>query len=819
MNVSIAVKRLWWKEFSQLRPLAMMLIVMAAISFLLVTVGSLMVRGQSYQTMAEMAEYLLLISPSIFALGVGGFLVGNEKETHTLSWLQSLPIAPRDVIMTKLLCGLAGLGAAWIVFGGLYLLHRSMTGLAETIYGSDLLVWGSTSVYLLVLGMGLSWAIRSPLVSLLAVVPLCFVPTVLAVLPVTGYQFTDRASLTIAVWTLLATLVSLYVTVVAGHRALSPASTGRRWRVAELGLARPQACAWSRYTAVEQPWTALIWQTTHQNWLWLTGCSVLMLVAWSVHIVCELDRAFGSHPSGMALYLPPVTLLFWICAASWLSAVPFVSDTRYQRIRFMADRGVSPTLIWLTRHLLPTSFLTASAIAAAMISYAMASSMVCLFLWDPKLGGQPPSVQFPIEAMLVAFMVGAMVYVCVQWFGQIAFTPLLTSIASPLVGVVGLMWFAFAYLGLSTPIWLLGLMAIVPLVTTWWNAGDWIDRRFGKRFWTANALGLMTILMVPCLAYTISVVTQPGMSPKIESELEQAAEALTFPPPTPMMVALILDKKEGPATKSSPDTATPADDSPRLSSDESRQRNLGYFKLLLKESDQPCILNYGVYNYLTSLALLCRSNAAASEQPQSVAREQYRESIDVLMTIASRVRQNSMLNSQDMADSVEIFLLHEALLPEAKQQMGYELYSRLVRQLGDRDSRRSARRRAVACSWLVYKKSWYHPIGDRMHELESIDNIASYRTSRQNFGPMLAELWTICSDDSGTGTVESLQRLRRLQGYDQPLVVTRSLRVEDARQFRFLAGAAGGGIAIQWNAGWESQATKLLRQLKTTDNQ
>jgi hypothetical protein len=52
-----------------------------------------------------------------------------------------------------------------------------------------------------------------------------------------------------------------------------------------------------------------------------------------------------------------LAVLLVFLATSWLGVLAFHGDLLHQRIRFLAERGVSPGKVWATRHAVPLSLL------------------------------------------------------------------------------------------------------------------------------------------------------------------------------------------------------------------------------------------------------------------------------------------------------------------------------------------------------------------------------------------------------------------------------------------------------------------------------
>ena len=105
MNRSLALRYLCWKEVRQVLPLVWMQLGLGLCLQLLFLLHPNRMFVPRFLVFAGM--------PSLFAVGAGVLLVGQEKERRTLDWLRSLPIAARDLVAVKLATGLVALIAVW----------------------------------------------------------------------------------------------------------------------------------------------------------------------------------------------------------------------------------------------------------------------------------------------------------------------------------------------------------------------------------------------------------------------------------------------------------------------------------------------------------------------------------------------------------------------------------------------------------------------------------------------------------------------------------------------------------------------------------
>ena len=93
---SLAWKRLLWKEFKQILPLVITLV---GIGILLQLLGLLTAKYSP----ENFHGAIFVLIPSLLAVGIGPMLVSQEKELRTLSWIGSLPIQRKTIVLSKVI--------------------------------------------------------------------------------------------------------------------------------------------------------------------------------------------------------------------------------------------------------------------------------------------------------------------------------------------------------------------------------------------------------------------------------------------------------------------------------------------------------------------------------------------------------------------------------------------------------------------------------------------------------------------------------------------------------------------------------------------
>jgi hypothetical protein len=449
MNRRTALRALFWKDTRQILPLVWLQLGLGIVLQLLI-----MLNRQSPFT----PQVLLIVGmPSLFALGVGALLVGQEKERRTMDWVRWLPVAPGDVLRVKLGVGLVSLIAVWCL--NLLLLpvfvlpgqpRRLMTYQDWWAFDTGWeYLWPLQSVFLLVAGFATAWLFRSSLVALLALVPLALLPGAvsLGLISVLEWAGSDRLlSMVLTPWIMGGTTCALSLALLVigwrcGVRGLTAEAYGRRrrgWRLL-LFNGGDDGPVW--ISPPHAPASMLVWQFLRQNRTVLLGIVGMFLSA--VVLIAAGSTIVGRH--GVSGRVGLAMLLIFL-ATSWLGVLAFHGDLLHQRIRFLAERGVSPSKVWATRHAVPLSLLAVLLVVVlCLLRYLPASpDMLAGF-------GSSPSIIL-LTVLLVVF-----IYAVSQAVGQIFRSATIAAIAAPVVAWALVAYGVFAT-QIGAPYWLLALL-------------------------------------------------------------------------------------------------------------------------------------------------------------------------------------------------------------------------------------------------------------------------------------------------------------------------------------------------------------------------
>ncbi len=679
MNRKLAVGRLWWKELRQLFPLVGLLFIVGLLLQLLSLTSPPEFRWRNLSVVLGM--------PGLFAAGAGALLVGQEKELRTLDWLRSLPVLPRDIMRTKLLTGLLGLVLVWLAsLATAAIFNDGPNHVADSI-GEWL--WALHSLFLLLLGFATAWQLRSSFISLLLLLPLACVPLALASLheivsnsSLSPYQHEPRPWV-MALYLLLCSVAALAWGWRAALAYFSPERSLAATSTRSVLESRTGLTTYARST----PAPALLWQFSAQNRAALVGITALLLAACYGLWVFSRAAALQGEPPPLGLApLAPLTTLAGLLAVSWLGLLVFQGDSLQRRKQFLADRGVSPALTWLTRMAMPLLLLVVAILLASLVAQRQSLIALGFNLW--LMGA---------AAIFVIFAVA-------QWVGQVIRSPIVGAVLGPPVSLlaVGYLFFSVSNLGASW--WSVAPLVVLPISATFVATSAWMDGRTGWRFWVWHSVVLALCILLPCSGFLSYMAMYPRMSPASRQQLQQLANsrpAGMFPSGATLLLDSSDPSASDPSSNNGLDGRAVGLDKPE--SKPAHETLAEYRQLSIANLRRHMALNpsgradFPTLKIVLTDALLQR--LADPEAGDASRTERYRESLSLFHELTQRQRRSLVLLDQDIADRMELALLQELLHPLAQQRMGDELKRSLLLTLGDQAGRDRARRSALAFSW------------------------------------------------------------------------------------------------------------------------
>lgn len=833
MNDRLALGRLLWKELRQLLPLLTLLPILGMLFLLF---GWLAHGGHVAESLIVGAGLISLAMPGLFAAGVGSLSVGYEKEQRTIGWLSSLPISPDRIIRVKLGAAFLGLLALWVVGGTFFSLSSRFNEDALTMEASWF-SWPLHTLFVLLSGFALAWRSRSGLVAILLVVPVAALPLLLAyaIDAVRRWRFDfhhDPAVPILVFSQVLLGVLAWWLTNRWGRSALAPESVTAsrfafRWPWRET-YRTPQRRA--GYGAVTAPIAAMVWQFLSQSASLLSGIAALLALALALFALTERGQV---EPAPWPIFLT-------ILGISWLGVSVFQSDSVGQRIRFLADRGIAPRLVWFTRHVFPAAMLAAFLLVILLVRY-----LTGVVAFDELLSaadGWP---------LMIAGVV--MVYVISQWVAQLLPSPIVSAIVAPTTAMIGFAYAGFSQLQLGTPIWLLLAVLLIPLVATRAMTRRWMDRRLGPSYWAAHAGFLVAMLLLPAVPILAVMVKQPGMPSDVARELAAAVDVPRYAPHPLQPLELVLGKQQDPGLSldmPSPDadagfsmggSAAEATEPPKNVPEsvtswlEQWSADLESIRQQLAASTGPISTSsVRVLEYLRGIATLTRMSLERSTEeaevtlpaativaaPDAAARLNT-ESVRLLAEIGGRMRLSHRLIDQDTADLVDIWLLAELQRPGVRERLGETLYRSTVQSLADRAGRQRARERAIADSWAEFNRARHPQLGYLTNQLGGYDwgAVSGSQAAKgawlvnRRIGHAVSELWQWARAGAAGTTPQRLRDVAEAWGQSPREYGLGEMgfyfRADDLDRFQHRGFLIPSAVGSQWFADWERQAESL----------
>lgn len=497
--------RLVWKEYRVQRAF---FVAMA----LLAVAGEVVVRWASGLEGELVVRWVFLVGlglAAFYALGVGATLFAAEHEAGTYEFQRSLPVKVTAILLGKTSFAVASVLAmlmlawavAWVVVGG----QLPARGLHVQLWG----LWGVGALEMLAWGTLFSLRLRQPLVAVILAVTCAstcahFLAGANGGLPgLALYLAAVPARL------MVVALVAAACTVL-GLRWLEEPGRGGRGKV--WSSARLDSRLIGPGPGVLTMLGRLLWQHARQS-AGLMAALVIMILVGIVSLLAQarvpgMLGASLTHIMAKGEVAEVLGLGALFLAAPLAGAMVFRGDQAGHGFRFLAERGVRPGLVWVSRHLLWGTFVAAvAAPVAGWIAFRAlihrqqpeSASLACGFVVLAYASGQLCSMFFHSGILAAAASLGLTAALC-AWAALAAF--------------LNLDW-----------LWSVAPVPVAFLLTTWLWCPHWLLERGGWRPRMAACLPIAVVIAGILAAVPVARVQQiPEVTPPID------VVALTAPP-------------------------------------------------------------------------------------------------------------------------------------------------------------------------------------------------------------------------------------------------------------------------------------------------
>ncbi|MFN7878076.1 MAG: ABC-2 transporter permease [Pirellula sp.] len=755
LSAPIAKGQLWGRVlFKESRPLIPLLLSLAILSLLGHVLVEIQREFNSLDVMFHAMPYAL--NPILFGLGAAALLVSQEKEQRTLLWYSSLPIAPRTIVQSKFIVGSVGVCLSWLISLCIASPFSAEVLRVRAESPTDILyVLPLTAFFVYSVTFCLTWIFGTAMPALLTLVPVVLM-TILTASVITGFTSPDYqvhrdtyTNTSPIVW-----LVSyLFTVVVVGSIAWR---TGSRSFVATggrtTGRTDPSKLAYRSDTSFFSfnragETGALLWHAWRQNRGLILASIGTGLASWML-----FNFEHYGQEAVLALTFVAGSFAFLL---TWVGALSIGADQHLRRIHFLAERGVSPSKIWLSRVVVPFAVLVFLVL------------IVVVGQWWLK--DVVPNGSTRLIAVLVAAAFSFVAIAVSQWWGQLGLSRVVTLCGAPLTFALAIGYYSSIVSMFIAPLWLVLAMLVIPPLAMRLSMRSWLDRRFNISYYILHGLFFGAAVVIPLVPFGFQLATVPRMSSVNQqlylneykqylsadsasegwtSFLRFEAKELPFQITVPPIEVLI---KEVYSRESSEENSLPklpvfatvqADNiesnlSPNLDGQDAAmgvglegpggagvvtidaESLEGQFLVkTLKElpplgdvmeqlvakfeeaiDRNPRALRYSTIIDQIETEALQKGFAVTAKPDDEKLKKRWESSVRLLGKIASSLRKSVTILDQNHADTVEQTILQILQTDIAKQSLDKGLYQSLADQIADGEARKRSRRRALLYSW------------------------------------------------------------------------------------------------------------------------
>ncbi|MGB7327186.1 MAG: hypothetical protein WBD31_20085, partial [Rubripirellula sp.] len=627
-------------------------------------------------------------------------LVGQEREMRTIEWMSSLPLSPGQWVTTKEVVAAVGLAIMW----GFAALCLSMIdqgggvgsrwrisgtpGVSSSAIGYPL--WFLFSVYLMLCGFYTAWRVKDQFHAIVLLIALACGPAVLTeafretfnVLSNSNHGTYDLQGVTFVLTAILTGMIG-WRSQRAAMTTLLPQIADEQETLARETTGQP-ASFWSSAPMLGSSWSSIIWQSVRSAPIAFAITVAMVLVG----LIVPLTLPQGESRS-VATNFAPLLILLGPLAIAWLGVLVFQNDGSAARLRFLADRGVSPTKVYLARHAVPLS-----TFAFCLIVYTIVS------MWRAE-SAETQRNPFLVPSLLTIAMMGWVMYSVSQWTSQLLRTLVLSVIVSPILAAVVLGWLIWSSFALQTPAWVLATVSLVPMFATWWLMPRFMDQRDRPLsfVWATAVAGIIFGAPVIHAAWQISQV--PGMASETRNELLREGQRLRKSVAVPYVLS--LNRRDSDIFKSNQLDSRVTVDRVTRWLDNEPQTPATFIPTLAElrnRSDVPATADQFNVDTIFSRLILERMNFESSGNWDA-----FSPWLVAASEISRSLRLSVSWRDQDVADVVEIWIADTLQLPAVAEQASSPAYLSTLKNLPNKTARAKSRRGAVLGSWAAQEFS------------------------------------------------------------------------------------------------------------------
>ncbi len=500
--------RLVWKEYRVQRPLWLALLIASPVLQVAWLVLMWIVDGRhtvlNSPDLARAFFAIGFVTSAIYLLGCCATMFSVEHETGSFDFQRVLPSNQPRVFWAKVgfaaVSFLALTTLLWLMTQVLFVrfaaIEPSWFGAYGVLYMAELFVWSMLA----------SLLIRQPLWAVIIAVGLQSLMMQVA-LPylMTGKHGFDVSAASEDFKLLMARIVVLVLVAVAdlivGRLWFEDRLRLPRWKIwmqPDMALSYPAVGELPPYIGQRQTgWSRLLW-LGWRDARWVVGAVLLWYV-------CCL-RMTPTIDQWHALMLPYFIGSF-VCGL-----FAFGSEQWGGRFRFATERGCSPRIVWLSRHVtwLPP-----------VVLMTLGGAWLC---WRNPQAFQRDIAyrQFEWSSVLIGPFV---CYSAAQFAAMLCRGTVMALAVGLFLTILGIFWSIGMTSWLAPIWWSIGAWPVIGLFVTWLKSNDWIEERRDRVARWRLALGLGTPICLLLIALATYRVIQIPVSP-LPAEWDEAPQVL-----------------------------------------------------------------------------------------------------------------------------------------------------------------------------------------------------------------------------------------------------------------------------------------------------
>ncbi len=515
--------RLMWKEYRLQRAFW---IAMAALALML------MLLAWQFNDRADDCAlwyfYIALATPVFYVLGCASTTFAGEFDAETYEFQRSMPVKAMQVFWSKVALAFLSTFAMFVLLSILAFCLAGGRVLDPHVTIWEMRIWETLAIacmgawLYMVWGIFFSLILKRPLLAAIVSVTVASMGSY-AIAGIMQIQFPSRSFLPMQLFVVLTAFLAV-VNILLGRRWLRD----KMWPAFGVNLPTKivgimpisKSMTLEQYISRSNFWTIfrrLTWQHWRQS-CWL-AIVVLVMLAPLILALIQLWLINKYSRSGIILYhdwvdfCMTISIPLAVAMPPLVASFTFLADQRQRSLRFFAERGIGPRMVWFSR-LWPWLII--------IVPFCLIVILACLFTnnffdraWNPRRQEEWFAFVFPVALVLFGY---PMLSLCVGQFCSMFFrSGFLAGLFSLIITAFLMGWSAYMWMWGMNLLWSVLPIPVILLLATWLRAPDWVLERNAFASWLKPGLVLavptvVLLTVVPLYRVYQVPAVDPGFS-------------------------------------------------------------------------------------------------------------------------------------------------------------------------------------------------------------------------------------------------------------------------------------------------------------------